>query len=397
MMKRHLSASLFAAGLLAHSVAPAAQYYGTELPFTIGADARTSGMGVAGASLLGIASLQSHNPSTLTYLKSKQFTFFRTMLFDSRSAYHAMSYAHPLLNHGTIGISVLKVGVGGIEERDDTNQLLRDDLKNSQTRVLLGYARHISSGLAAGINLKIDNQSFAGFNGTGVGLDVGLMTSQTIHHKFLKGFRQALVVQNIIEPVVKLDVERVSDPRSLTLGAAAVSAVGNVLMVTAIDLVRPRYSPLALHVGHEVLYGERYALRIGLDDTSPTYGFGAKYGDLSFDYAYRTEDVGGNHRISLSISFGPSRTEREISAGFDPQTIGEALPSERKDTRSSSDEVNQLMKIGIELYNAARFDLALSCFEEVMRIDRGTILAKAYRDNCQISILGFVDRHVLDA
>jgi len=319
-MKRPLSAFFFAAVLLVHSVAPAAQYYGTELPFALGADARTSGMGVAGASLLGTPSLQSHNPSTLTYLESKQFAFFRTTLFAAQSAYHAVSYAHPLLHHGTIGISVMRVDVGGIEKRDNTNQLLADDLKDSQTRVLLGYARQIRSGLAAGLNLKVDKQSFAGYGGAGVGLDVGLVTRQKVRHKFFRGFRQALVVQNLVEPVVKLDLERVSDPRSLTLGAAAVSAVGNVLMVTAIDVVRPRYSPLALRVGHEVLYSERYALRIGLDDNSATYGLGAKYRNLSFDYAYRSEDVGGNHRISLSVSFGRSRTEREANATLEQES-----------------------------------------------------------------------------
>ena len=55
---------------------------------------------------------------------------------------------------------------------------------------------------------------------------------------------------------------------------------------------------------------ERYSLRVGVDDGTPTYGFGAVYKNMTLDYAYRTEDVGNNHRISVSLRFGASRDEQ---------------------------------------------------------------------------------------
>ena len=151
-----------------------AQSYGTELPFVLGTDARVSAMGLAGVSLSGNASIQYYNPAGMSYLHWKQFAFFRTVLFESDVIYQTFSYSHPLLNYGTIGISMLRLDAGGVEERDDNNQLISSDLSNSQTRILLGYSKHVTSSIATGFNIKIDNQSFGSSSGSGIGLDIGI-------------------------------------------------------------------------------------------------------------------------------------------------------------------------------------------------------------------------------
>ncbi|MDH3216981.1 MAG: hypothetical protein OEN01_11940, partial [Candidatus Krumholzibacteria bacterium] len=255
-----------------------AQYYGTELPFVLGTNARSSGMGVAGVSLLGDASIHYYNASALSSLEWRQFAFYKATLFESKSSYYTLSYAHPLLDQGTIGLSIMRVSVGGVEERDQTNQLLSRDLHNSQTRVLLGYGRDIGSGFAAGCNIVFDNQSFGSFSGSGFGLDVGLSAQQPISgHPMLKGLRGGIVVRNLLEPSVKLDQEKVSDPMELGLGLGVLSTFQDVHMVTAIDLVNPRFSPVSLRVGQEFAYGDNYSLRLGVDDWTPTFGFGAQY------------------------------------------------------------------------------------------------------------------------
>ena len=294
--------------LLIRPSASTAGSYGTELPFVLGTGARVSGMGAAGTSLRGNASIHFYNPAALSYLEQKQFTFFRTTLFDSESVYHTASYAHPLMNVGTIGLSILRVDVDGIEERNNINELLSNDMHNSQTRILLGFARQMSSMISAGVNLKVDNQKFGDLSATGVGLDVGATASQSLDgSSFVKELRQGFVIQNVIEPSLTLDQEDVPDPRSFVLGVSALSEAGDVVMVTAIDIVRARFSPARFRIGQEVSYMDLFSLRFGVDDKDPTYGFGAKWKHIAVDYAYLDEDLGNNHRVSLSVRFGSAR------------------------------------------------------------------------------------------
>ena len=292
-----------------------AQSYGTELPFVLGTGARSHAMGTAGVSHIYDASVQSYNPAGLGYLQLKQFLFYRTTLFDSESVYHAVSYAHPLLNYGTLGVSVMRLDIGGIEERNNTNELLSSDLHNAQTRILLGYAKNITSSLTAGVNLKLDNQSFGEHNGSGFGLDVGLMANQALSgNSFIKGFREGFAIQNLIEPSLKLDSDKVSDPFNVAFGVSAISGAGDFLLVTSLDLVNPRYSPFNVRIGQEVMYDRFFALRAGLDDATVTFGFGALFRQFAIDYAYRDEDLGNNHRFSLTIKFGASLADRRMEA-----------------------------------------------------------------------------------
>ena len=214
--RRHVRIfALFVCFVLVSQTRVHAGEYGTELPFAAGAGGRASALGLAGSSLSGNPSLQYFNPAGLAELQYKEFEFYRTTYFDSRSAYHTFHYAHPMLNYGTLGISVLRLDVSGIEERDINNVLLSDNMKNAQTRLLFGYAAPLHPALAAGINLKIDNQSFGSYNGSGVGMDLGfLATKMFTGHKHLEYLRAGMSILNLIEPVVKLDQEDVADPLS---------------------------------------------------------------------------------------------------------------------------------------------------------------------------------------
>ncbi len=222
-MIRRLMIIFLGLGILVAAPDARAQSYGTELPFVLGTGARASGMGLAAVSLADDASIQYYNPAGLGYLQWKQFLFYRTTLFDSKSVYHSLSYAHPLLNYGTLAVSVMRLDVGGVEQRDNTNRLLPTDLHNSQTRILLGYAKDVTSSVSAGFNIKIDNQSFGDYSGSGVGMDIGLLAKQDLSgNSFIKGFREGLAVQNLLEPSLKLDQDKVSDPINLALGVSAI-------------------------------------------------------------------------------------------------------------------------------------------------------------------------------
>ncbi len=337
--------------------------YGTELPFVIGIGARASGMGLAYTSLAGDPSVQYFNPALLADARWKQFEFFRTVLFDSKSLYHTASYVHPTLNYGTLGVSILRLDIGGIEERDTDNELLTDDMSNSQTRILIGYARRLHSRLFAGFNLKVDNQSFGSSSGSGIGLDVGFASKQQRKNsRFFKEIREGLAIQNIVEPTLKLDQERVPDPMRVVLGLSAVSELENLTLVTSIDFVNPRFSPFSVRFGQELQLLNHFSLRAGLDDTTPTYGFGARYRAFMVDYAYRDEDLGGNHRISLSISFGASTDERrEKSRRELERHIGTEINREME--RMERDQIKTALQRADSLFTLEEYDEAIESYE----------------------------------
>ncbi|HER19682.1 MAG TPA: hypothetical protein ENO14_01395, partial [Chromatiales bacterium] len=151
--------------------------YGTELPFAAGTGARASGMGLAATSLPGAPSSQYFNPALLATQRYKAFEFYRTTLFDSDTRFHSVAYVHPSLDWGALGVTVMRLDVSGIEERDDMNVLLSPDLENSQTRLLLGYAFGVLPSMKAGANLKVDHQSFGEYSGSAIGVDIGFLYS----------------------------------------------------------------------------------------------------------------------------------------------------------------------------------------------------------------------------
>ena len=371
-MKRRFAAELSIAAVLTLLwPAPAAhgQSYGTELPFVLGADARSSGLGAAAVTLADDPSVQHYNPSGLAYLQWKEILFYRTSLFDSKSVYHAFSYAHPLLNQGTLAVSFMRVDVGGIEQRDATNRILSTDLHNAQTRVLLGFGRTITPGLAAGFNIKIDNHSFGDYSASGVGLDAGVMATQRFSGRsFIKGIREAIAIQNLVEPGLKLDRDDVSDPMNILFGVSVVSGFGNVSLVTTLNLANPRYSPVDFRFGQEVVYDGHFALRFGVDDVTPTYGFGARFRQFALDYAYRSEDLGDNHRISFAVKFGASVSQRQAAAR-------EKLEAEMSDmlaTRMAAIERGHLERSMLEadsLYDTGAFGKAAERYEMVLLWD----------------------------
>lgn len=305
-----------AAALLALFIPSAslAGSYGTELPFASGTGARASGMGLAATSLPGTPSSQYFNPALLSAQRYKAFEFYRTTLFDSDSQLHTAAYVHPSLDWGTLGITAMRLDVGGIEERDDMNLLLSSDLENSMTRVLMGYAAELIPGIAAGANLKVDHQTFGGYSGSAIGADVGFLYTRSMRGLWwLDNAYGALVVENLIEPSVKLDRDDVPDPRRLMMGVSVDGNHGDVRFATSLDLVSPKYSPFHARFGQEIVYRDMVAARVGFDASTPTFGVGGMYRNLSLDYAYREEDLGSNHRISLSVNFGSSLEEARLA------------------------------------------------------------------------------------
>jgi len=355
--------------LLALAGAPTPAYAGsegTELPFVAGTGARASSLGLAATSLSGTPSLQYFNPSLIAHDERQQFEFYRTTLFDSDSQFHSLSYVYPTLDWGTLGVTVLRLDIGSIEERDEMNNLLSTDLKNSMTRILLGYAMQFHPRLAAGTNLKIDRQEFGDVNGSGIGLDVGLLFNHEFRGlEWLDQLRAGLAVENLIEPSIKLDREDVADPMRLSVGLSADISYREFGFTSALDVIRPRQSAPRIRFGQEITYTSHIAFRLGMDGSTPTFGVGGSYRNLSLDYAYREEELGSNHRISLAFAFGASREAKaqERQARFDA-TFATRVDKTIRDLESM--QMATLTQRADSLFDARLFDDARVQYEMLL-------------------------------
>jgi len=356
--------------------------YGTELPFAAGTGARASGLGLAVTSLPGTPTSQYFNPALLSTQQRKAFEFYRTTLFDSDTQFHSAAYVHPSLDWGTLGVTVMRLDVGGIEQRDETNTLLSTDLQNSQTRVLLGYAMDVLPSVSAGANLKIDHHSFGDASGSAIGLDIGFLATRELSRvSWLDHARGSIVAENIVEPSVKLDADRVADPRQMTFGVSVDGHRGDVDYATTIDLVSPRYSPFQTRIGQEVGYRHMVWARAGWDGDTPTFGVGGAYRTVSLDYAYRDEDLGSNHRISLSVSFGPTLDEVEMER----RTRVDRELQERVQATVSEFERTQLESVLSEadrLYGDGDYAAARTRYGVALMLDAGNARASERTTAC---------------
>jgi tetratricopeptide (TPR) repeat protein len=371
---------------LASTLIPAVAWggsYGTELPFVAGAGARASGMGLAAITLSGTPSAQYYNPAALSFLDYRALELYRTTLFDSDASYMAASYAHPTLDFGTMAVSLLRIGVGGIEERNDDNELLSSDLSNTQARVLLGYAANVTHHFALGANLKIDHQSLAGTSATGVGVDLGAaVTPYTSRTGRVQEVRAGLMIENLVEPTVKLDADEASDPMRVGAGVSVDALFDRIGVTLATDVVRPRYSPVQFRAGLELGYEKLAAVRVGLDDDTPTFGTGVSYRGVSIDYAFRDEDLGTNHRFSVAVAFGASKEERQRAR----QEKADAELHERLSTRMHELENEQLAHLVAQADSLlARGDYAgaEAKYGAVLAWDPSNAKAEARRRECR--------------
>jgi tetratricopeptide (TPR) repeat protein len=383
-MKRDL---LIACALFTAVLPPVARAgsYGTELPFVAGMGARTSGLGLAGTSLMHAPSLQYYNPGVLGRFDRKTLEFYRTTLYDSDTQYHTLSYVHPSLSYGTVAASLLRFDIGGVEERDATNNLL-GELSNSQTRFLLGYGMELHRYVTAGLNLKVDHQSFGTYSGTGVGLDVGLHGIRTLSEtNVFREVRAGLAVINLIEPSVKLDQDDVPDPLELRLGASLESHYGGFGFVTALDLASARYSPTVVRFGQEVDYEGVFALRFGVDGSTPTFGLGGRYRGVGVDYAFRSETLGDNHRLSLVVAFGGSRAEREAQrdARIDAE-LRERVARRMADFEQ--EQFRRLVTTADSLFGAGDFEGALDQYEVVLVWSPDDTHARRRHEHCRYRV-----------
>ena len=293
-------------------VARAADGAGTQSPFVLGSGARALGMGRAAAALADDATALYWNPARLTRVERGELSLFRTKLFVDGVNYHAGFLSYPTLDLGTFGVGYQRLDVSDIERRDARNALL-GTFNEAESNLMFGYGRQVSSLASLGATLRLAQQSVDGNSDLAVGLDLGLALERPLGAAAAHTVGLGAMVQNAVEPTLRLDQEDVKDPRSLKLGVGYQGAPpsGNFAWALGADLDLPSQADARVGVGAEVSYDHLLALRAGQDAGHLTLGFGLAYAGVRLDYAMRADDeLSRNDRFSLAVRFGLPVSDR---------------------------------------------------------------------------------------
>jgi len=173
-MRTRLRWALFWTLLVTASrVAAGGEGAGTESPLGLGAGGRALGMGRAATALSADATALFWNSARLSVVPQRELALFHTQLFVDDVLYSTAFIALPTLDLGTFAVGYQRLDVGGIERRDDRNQLL-GEIHNGESSLLLGYGRAFGPSLSLGAALRIVQQELDTASDAGIGLNLGL-------------------------------------------------------------------------------------------------------------------------------------------------------------------------------------------------------------------------------
>jgi len=271
-----------------------------------GVGGRALGMGKAYVSIASDATAPYWNPAGLAHLRQQEVIAQYTSLFESTFLSY-LGYSRPFFDLGVFGIGL--VDLRSLDfERTESGPRVLGHFNESKDTVFLSYGRRqdyiysIPFKLSYGANFKIVNQSVLGHSATGIGLDVGVMSRP------LKGLSLAFMVQNLLQPRLKLDEEADTFPISGRLGASYECGFNiykyNTRATVSVEMDKIEHRKGKFHYGFEYKIVDMVGLRAGLDDSELTLGLGLSIKNYDMDYAYGSQEMGASHRVSLGIRFG---------------------------------------------------------------------------------------------
>lgn len=320
------------------------RYAGSFLELGIGA--RGMALGGAYVSVADDGSAFYWNPAGASILVRAEVSGMYASLYKSLGKHYHVGFTRPLYGAGSISINWVRLGVTDIPNYqsdllDSTSYSTRVDESTrggdweqyALTAPALGFADSYDDALfitlakqnkidvdfgwqyfvipvtiPVGINIKLLRQSLFNNQGSGIGFDFGTMLRFGIDDllddsrlgKFSVGFAlKDAWNTKMTWNTESRHVDRIQ--RSWHLGSSYLQPFpkisGQLLLTYAL---RKKYE--SFHsFGMEYLYYNRLAVRFGLDDSRFTAGVGIKLSLFQIDYAFRSHDLGGSHRINTSL------------------------------------------------------------------------------------------------
>ncbi|MCL2389997.1 MAG: PorV/PorQ family protein [Endomicrobia bacterium] len=354
----------------------------------LGAGARAAAMGGAFTSAQDYSSDGIYwNPAKLAYNTKKDLTLMYSSYFEDIS-YGWTAFSMPT-GYGVFGAAVQYLSYGNIMGRD-TDGFETSDFSPYDLAVYLSYARghkfDDSSNLGYGVNLKyvyskIENSASA------FAFDAGAVYTLKDN---LTSF--GAVLQNM-GTTLKYNEESESLPLMFKIGASRIIYED---FLVSWDIIFPSDNNIFLALGGE--YKIQAAeetdifLRAGYDGKSkdvPGFsgfnaGFGVKYLDYVFDYAFSPYgDLGSVHRVSIGLKFGNNYDDATVKEKKQKKhetkkdkPSNYARPVETRKTEPKKQEVNAKKN-----YNVAVLNFISKSIPKSERDAYSSMLRKALADS----------------
>jgi len=315
----------------------------------LGAGGRSLGMGSAYVAVARDVSSGYWNPAGLAHIQYPQFMLMHSSQFSGEVNYDFGSFGMPVGRQGSLGFSIIRVGVDDIIRTKLLNPNLKIGEVDPDTGVrnvpvadgtftaadyalFLTYSKLVSGTFSYGANVKLLHRGLGDNSAWGIGFDLGFMMNP------MSNLMLGVNIQDITTTLLAWDTGRrelirptiragLSYPLRLDMRGgvlqpaldfvfrfenrddAALGSLGNV----SVDV----------NVGWEYLYRGSFAVRLGFADLGQgessqvslgqlSAGVGLRFAKLSIDYAYLGhEDLGNTHRISASLSLQEPKFKRK--------------------------------------------------------------------------------------
>lgn len=236
----------------------------------VGTDARALGMGGAYVSLAHGASAVYWNPAAISHHRVREVTFSYSHLPWDRRLVHA-SAVMPVEPAAGVGLAWVHAGVADIEGRDYNGQPT-GQLTSAENAFYMAFSAKFSPYLSAGLGMKYLYYKLADVSASGFGFDAGLFSCP------IPDLSLGLTVQNL-NAKYTWDTEGFWDRGTTTYDEFPVNmrfgASYRLLqqrLILAGDLEKNEKQGLKPHLGAEFSIYPSIMARLGLDESTPTFG-----------------------------------------------------------------------------------------------------------------------------
>ena len=283
---------------------------GTVSPFSLGGSARVLGMGDSAVAVTGDGDAFFENPAVLATLDEHEILTFHAPLYID-TLYDSLGYFNPVSSHNSFGLAVARLGVSDILQTQNNIQAI-STFTSEQWQGLLGYGFRPLDDLDVGGTVKYEYEQLGSYQGSGMGLDLGLLyhfsNSRADFSRFgHKNITLGFSVSNALQPQTKLFQDVSSPMRVYRPGFSYLfefPSSKNSLWLTVEGEVPETGGNTLIKGGVEFGWNQTVFARGGYDGVSPTAGAGVRLSDFELDYAFNQRDLGALHRFSLTYHFG---------------------------------------------------------------------------------------------
>lgn len=315
-----------------------AKYAGEFL--SLGAGARSAGLGGAGTALSNDVTAGYYNPANLGRILYPQIAVFHESRFAGLFNYDYAAGALPIDSLQTIAASVIRFGYGEIKDtrnalidRDGNGKIDEDD-RIDPNRIRIGsaadwafigsYARAVNERLSVGGNVKVLYRSILDTSAWGVGIDIGarytpvenLELGATLFDATKSMMAWETGHQEFIVPSLRLGGAyrlNIGEKHGISPTVDAILRFEGRHETTMLDL---SFASMDIAAGLEYAFDNRVFARAGYSELGQmSVGAGIKLPKLNIDYAFTTENndlegVGATHRVSLMLTLEEAKFAR---------------------------------------------------------------------------------------